>query len=376
MKTIAIIKKNTVNFDQIEKFAAPLLYIEHTDGERQRINDELDNYIWSMIEPYVEFISVSVDDLVTVACEQLVACFPEKSYDDFFYHTEGSYSFPKKYIEFIYAQPMWKEYTENQSSNMNNLGCLFSLKHHVIENSCIILANKYDLAAAHFTILESVTKKDIIKVIRRRFFFSAVLIKKNSMVKYYYQNPVYLMMKIYNKNESDPIQSMPCSLLKYNLLFYFNHDKNQYINQIATRINGLYQLHGDVLLLHELEDKIYANLTIHEAKRLNVLSYGRLYDRQLKNEEIHTIKTTDIDEKGKECEKETTPYWSKYIVIESRMKKWQQIKNLCINCNKTMLNPITCNKCYRVKYCSRSCIAEFASYHDDECINPKSLHKN
>lgn len=374
MKTIAVVQKNRCSFEKMEEYASKLLYTTHTDEERINIKTALNNYIWSEIEPFVKFIDIpDDDDFLTVVCENITKRFPEKKADEFFYHTEGSYSFPKKYIEFLHCQPLWKEYQNGKIENINNLGCLFSLKHHVIENDCIIFANKYDLSAPHFTVLDSVNKEDIIRVVRRRYFFSAILIKDDSLVKYYYQDPKYLITKIYNLTEKDNIQKMSFGHLKYNLVMYFQHDKSKYLNKIATRINGSYQLHGDVLLLHEMEENIFTNLSMHEVRRLNVLSYGRLYDRQLKDEEIHTMPTIEVDENGKEYEKKVTPIWSRYITLDRRMLKWKENKNKCINCYQEIKNVVHCEKCYRLKFCSTKCRKEFDSYHSDECINPKSI---
>lgn len=373
MKTVAVLEKNKCNFDRMEEYAAPLLYTLHSDEERIRIKNSINDYIWSVIEPYVKFIDVDEEEFLTVVCENVTKCFPEKKPDDFFYHTEGSYSFPKKYIEFIYCQPLWSGYTDGTIDNMNSLACLFSLKHNVIENNCIVFANKYDLSAPHFTTIDSICKEDIIRIVRRRFFFSAVLIQNDNMVKYYYQDPRYLISKIYGLTDQDNIQKLSFSHFKYNLVFYFQHDRSKYVNKIATRINGSYRLHGDVLILHEMEENIFANISVRETKRINVLSYGRLYDRQLKNEELHTLPTFETTEDGKEIEKKTTPLWSRYIVIDNRMINWQNIKNKCINCSNEMNQQITCDKCYRVKFCSEICRKEFDRYHLDECINPKSM---
>ena len=180
-------------------------------------------------------------------------------------------------------------------------------------------------------------------------------------------------MQVYGLTENDNIERLPLSHLKYNLLFFFQYDKSKYVNKIATRINGLYRMYGDVLMLHELEENIYANISLHEAKRLNVLSYGRLYDRQLKSDETHTTNKIEVDENGKEHEKKVIPYWSKYITIENRMIKWKENKNKCIYCNGEMIKPIMCDKCFRVKYCSKKCQRDFSDYHGDECINPAIL---
>ncbi|XWV24880.1 hypothetical protein QJ856_gp0903 [Tupanvirus deep ocean] len=374
MITVAVIEKNNCTFDKMEEYASCLLYAEHTDEERKKIKENINNYIWSVIGPYVKFVDVDEGDFLGTVCDHLTSCFPGRKMDEeFFYHTEGSYSFPKKYIEFMHCQPLWKEYKDSQLENMNTLACLMSLKHNVIENTCVVFSNRYDLSAPHFTVMESITKEDILRIVRRRFYFSAILIKDDQFVKYYYQNPSYLISKIYGLTEKDNIQKLSHSLLKYNLAFYFQHDKTKYVNKIATRINGLYRLHGDVLMLHEMEENVFANLSIHEAKRLNVLAYGRLYDRELKKEEIHTVDTVEVDDKGKQVDKKVTPLWSRYIVVNSRMLQWQEKKNKCINCYAEMKTPIVCDKCYRVKLCSVNCQKEFSSYHSDECINPKSF---
>lgn len=376
MKTIAVIEKNKCYFDQMEEFALPLLYREHTIEERKILKEKLNDYIWSVIKPYITFIEITKDqDLMTVICENLIKCFPEKNADEFYYHTEGSYSSPKRFVELLYVQPFRKKNDQNNDQNndsINNVGCLFSLKHTVIQNNCVILVNKYNLSAKYFTEIDNTTQRDILRIMRRRYFFTAILIKNNSFIKYYYQDPRYLIQQVFNLKESDPIQKLSFTHLKYNLVYYFQQNNNQYLNRIATRINGTYVVHGDVLILHELEDKIYGNLSMHEIKRLNVLSYGRLYDRQLKNDELYTLPETTVDQNGNEQIEKKIPLWSKYIVIEKRMIDWKKNKNKCINCEKQMTHPITCQYCFRIKYCSENCIKEFSSYHNEECLRIKS----
>ncbi len=111
-------------------------------------------------------------------CTSIAKPFTGKNLDEFYYHTESSYSFPKKHIEIIYGQPLWKEYNKGTMENINALACLFSLKHTVMENTCVITANRYDSNDTKKQILDSVTQEDILRVVRRRFYFSAILIKK------------------------------------------------------------------------------------------------------------------------------------------------------------------------------------------------------
>lgn len=364
--TIAVIEKNNCNFDRIEEFVLPLLYKEHEPSERKMLKEKLNAYIWSEMEKYVKFVDLKEEDFISTVCTELTKCFPDKVYDDFYYHTEGSYSFPKKYIEFIHCQPLWSSYQKNQ--NMNNIACLFSLKHNIIENNCVVFTNDFNLEKPHFTEISSITKEDIIRVIRRRYFFSAVLIRNDQFIKYYYQNPAYLVKEIYGLSENDNIKFLPMSLFRYNLLFYFQHDKTKNINKPATRMNGTYRLYGDVIMLHELEENIFGNLSIREAKQLNVLAYGRLYDRQLKPEEMHSATNYEIDENGAEKEKKIIPFWSRYVIGKKRMEKWNQTKNKCIYCCQEMTKPLVCSGCYRVKYCSETCQKDFSVYHADECL--------
>lgn len=390
MKTIVVIKNNSCNFDKMEDYALPLLYQPHTKSQRLILKQALNNYIWSVIEPYVSFVQVKKNDnFLPFVCNQLKDYFTDSNLDDFFYHTEGSYSFPKKFIEIMYCQPI-KSTTTN--SDINSLGCLFSLKHNLIYGHMIIIGNSYDLHAEKFVKIDSVLKKDILSVIRRRFFFTAILIKETEIIKYYYQNPAYLISKIYNLSESSCIEKLSINFLQYNLLFYFQNSNKTYLNKIATRINGLYQFHGDVLVLNELEENIFTNISLHEFKRLNILAYGRLYDRKLKEDENfdfplvpEIIDVPDTPNSTTNLQNLTNPQnpqvvqkkpmWSKYIIIQNRMTKLNNnnAKNQCMNCFNLIKNLVLCEKCCRMKYCSKECLKNNDSLHYDDCINPKSF---
>ena len=307
---------------------------------------------------------------MTEICTQLTVDFPDRQLDEFYYHTEASYSSPKKHLELLHCHPMWS----NAKKEMNHIGCYHSLKHTVISNTCVILANRYELSEQSNVVLDDVTKDDILRVIRRRYFFTATLISNDTLTKYYYQNPAHLISKIYGIKDNETIQTLPVNLLKYSMVFYFQHNKNLYVNKIATRICGLYQLHGDVLVINEQERDVYTNLSIHEVREIKCFILdGRLYDRQLRNDEIHEENHVEIDSGGNEVDKKKTPFWSKYIVITKRMAEWQQHKNDCLYCGKEIIKPIICDKCFRSKFCSQQCQKEFDSYHTDECINPKSM---
>jgi len=372
MPTIAIITKNKCNFDRMEEFAFPLLYREHNKNTRRALKEKLNDYIWSVMAPYISFVTITNnDDFFLEICHMAQNDFPDMPPEECMYHTEGSYSTPKRFMELIYSEPQWKSY-ENSITHpeiMNNIGCLFSLSHHVIENSCIIIANEYDLSQEKYVKMGSITKDDIIRVIRRRYFHTAILIKENSVVKYYYQKVEYLLSVIYGvqSTEESHINTVPCTHLKYNLVFYFNKCATQYVNQIATRINGNQRMYGDVLVLHEMDEGIYANLNIREIKRLNVLSYGSLDDRLLQESEVCKIPVASLDVDGQEQD-ESVPLWSRYIVIANRLAQWQLNKNICMNCQKHMEQEIVCQQCFRTKCCTTACHDQHMIHHTTDCI--------
>ena len=413
MVRIAVIQKNKCNLD-MEKYVVPLLYRYLDKDEKKFLRQQLDEFIWKEIEQYISFIDT--DDVLSTACSMMTECYSNRVPDNFYYHTEGSYSFPKKFLEILFCRPTWKEYERSLPENMNNIGCLFSLKHTVIENTCIIISNKYDVNAQQNVVIDSVTKEDILKVIRRRYFFSAILLEQNSSKKYYYQEPKYLISTVFKIAEHENIGHMPVSFLGYNLVFYFlpnlpketgknlltdrvivksesedrvivkseSEDKDDDvntsqtldlpINQIATRINGFHRIYGNVLVLHELDNNVYGNLSHREIKRINVLSFGRLYDRQLKDDELESVDSKEYIPKeylsDEDNNKKTVPYRCRYITIEKRMVKFREHGISCANCSRSDCRLFVCGKCYRVKFCSDSCQTVFVNnYHRDECFS-------
>ena len=357
MKTIAIISKNNCQFDQMEKYCVHLLYHELSAVDIGRLKHKLNTYIWSVIEPYVKFIEINATDFLTDLCQNLTACFPNRVADDFYYHTEASYSFPKRYVELVHCQPLWQEYLKDEVHNINNLGCLFSLSHHVIENTCAIIANKYDNTAPKHVALDTISKNDIVRVVRRRFFHTAILVTDGSLHKYYFQKTDHLLNQIYG-SDTDHFTN---TQFGYNLVYYYQKQKieqtEQYVNKIATRINAQKRLYGPVLILHEMDDKIYANISIHELKRLNVLSYGLVADRLARPDETFTFgETADTNTNQ-------TPLWSRYMIIDKRMAERKQPH--CINCKKTEPALFVCTSCYRVRFCSVQCQKEFPPH---DCI--------
>lgn len=373
MINIALIRKNNCSFEKIGDYASQLLYRSYNKKNDRHIKQSIDNYIWNIVEPYITFIEIDANHFLDESVSYLAQDFENRVIDkDFYIHCETSYSFPKKCIEIMYCDPTWKEYVKHQEFNMNKLSCLFSLDHHIIENNCIVYSNNYDVNSpdTKYVKLSSITKNDIIRMIRRRFYQSAIIARNNSYEKYYYQRHDYLIMSVFGLSNTDKIEKLSTSLIRYNLVFYFKYDKKLPVNESATRINGAFRLYGDVVVIHEISENIGANLSIAEIRKLDELSYGRLYDRELKNNEAIT-ESREVFEDGKIKSKEIIPFWSRYMLVESRIKTSK--KDKCIYCGEPSKPEFNCTKCYRVQYCCTQCVRDFKNYHDDECINPKSL---
>jgi hypothetical protein len=369
MIKIAVIKKNRCEFPQFDELVPPLLCLPNSDKNFEQLNQTIDDYIWSVLEPHVTFVSVDKDDMMTSICENLTNCFPQIPMDQFYYLTESSYSTPQIYLELIYAMPLWSTYTKNQIENMNNIGCLLSLKHNIVENNCVVIANTYDLKANKYVTLSDITRKDLVQVIRKRYFHSAILLKNNTMTKYLYQNPLSLVSKIFNLNpETDSIQTLSFTYLKYNLVYYFQpKQEDSYPNKCATRINGHNLIYGDVIVLNELDENIYGDLDPEEIRDLNLLSYGRMTDRDLKVEESFDTEsnTTEPTDTTKSNEKDSM-LWSKYLVVMSRLSA---LNNQCLCCNNKITKRVICPHCFRARYCSENClINDYKSIHFKECI--------
>lgn len=352
MIQIAIIRKNMCLFSNIEEYMRPLLYKIMSDSERKSIKKKIDDYIWSVMEPNIEFISVEQENIPEKMCTTIAESFketdPDVVYDNLMFHTEPSYTSAKAFLEVVYANYGTEIQTpEQEEPIINNIGCLFSLEHKVIKNTCVILANRYSETAEKYVELTDVTKRDILRVIRRRFVHSALIIEQYRTVKIYYQDPIMLISKYFDIDEDQQISRISVSLFGYNLTLYFNNEPDEYLNELATRFNGNYSIRGNVIIIHELEDKIYANINNKELERLNQISFCKIQDREIKRE------------------KDKLPLWSKYLIVNHFLRQGHK----CGHCNKDVgSDGITCNVCHRVRYCSLHCMRENQSVHPPECL--------
>lgn len=399
MIKIAIIKENKCSFDNIEEMAKPLLYKKLSDTNRRQLKDKLNEYLWSIIEPYVEFREVMAEDMMDTICESIHKSYPNDAAENLYFHTEQSFSSPSKYLELIYAQDdadfeNIKEGDKYVKPNMNNLGCIFSIQHKIVNRTCVIIANKYDLenSMKKYLKITSVEKKDILRVIRRRYFHSAVYVQENEMMtKYYYQDPSILTAVLFkltysntSNKDTEMIHHVEFNLFNYNLTFYFDNDGDEETNQIATRLYGLARIRGPVLILHILDDtvdqssnsitRINSSISIPEVERLNKISFGPLASRQPKENELirldNIAQKIDEEEAAKDpsIPKKTYPIWSRYLIVKSRLKDFVKEKNICINCHGSINEPVICNICYRNKCCSAKCLDNYMRGNMSDCV--------
>jgi len=321
---IAYLLPNTCYFSEIGQYLIRFLYVKISAENYHQARRALDDYLWGEISRYIYFHNIDVEDLeagLSSICQTLVSYYPGKDLQHFYFHTEISYSFPKGCLEIVHAERLFKA-----PQNMNHLGCLFSLKHTVVEDTCALLYYRYDLSAAKKIKPESISRADILRALRRRYYLTAVMVGKQELAKYYYREPDNLADGILGGR----IKKIKFDVHGYHLVCYYDTDSRDYINQVATRMNGQVLIRGDALFLHELADDIYANLSRRELKRLNVLSYQS--------------KITPPED-----------LWNRYLVVEYLMQQYHDIKNRCSICQQADVSQI-CQICYRAKICgSQTC---------------------
>ncbi len=369
MVIVAVIQQNECEFTEMAQYAEPLLYTKLGDSVRKEMKQELNNYLWDVMGKFVTLVDIPIEFLIEHILNYTTNKFPGKDVgSDFLHITDISYAMPKKYLEIIHSKPQWPDFPKLE--NVNSIASLFSIEHRYAEHTAVIIANSYDTSQPKSVKLTDITKKDLLAVIRRRFLHTAVMISENSLHKYYYQDLSVLLSSALDisLDEEGTVQKLYFENINYGLTMYWNpNNTTKKINKIATRINGCYRVNGDVLLTNEMGENIPANLSIREVKRLNVLSYGRLCDRQLSPFEIRKEEKITVNDQGKEEKKEVITPWNKYLVMDERMKKWKGIK--CIYCGIIAEKKLKCNLCYRAVYCSLECWKKYSAHHREECMN-------
>lgn len=356
--TVAVLTQTSELFENMAEYAAPLLYQILETNERRRLKIALNDYLWKTIEPHVSFHEVPLEQeaFLTSISQYLTTPFPEHEMSEFHYNIQASFTSPKTILEIAYAEPIWQQKDNPETlPNTNALGCLFTLDHAIIRNTCIIIANGYDINQPKGAFMKSITREDILRVIRGRYFHSAVIVGHDSMTKMYYQKSEHIVEAVFGRDVLSEVKRLDVGLFKYCLVFHYLPEPNgntKYVNEICTRIAATKRFYGQVLVLNELHKDVNINLSTHELRRLNVLAYGSLADRDLRFEEIDSDKCS-----------------TKYSIVEARMKCWNYAQQQCFCCGEIIISPVKCTKCYRLKFCSEKCRENTVSEHQSECLN-------
>jgi hypothetical protein len=347
MVRVAILKQCTLDFSNLGKHAAKLLYYPHEKAVRQAIKNDVNDFLWNIVEPHVEFFDAG-EDILETCPEKLFERFPGCDPQNFVFGVEQSYSYPKGYVEVFHARPDWQGY--EKKSNMNQLASLFSIKHILIEGDAIALSYRWDLhSETKCCVMVDTTKEDILRILRKRYFNPAILVTNDSLTKYYYQDPLHLTKIVFGlDDDSTEVQFSTLNMFHYDLVMVYMQSKLKELNQIATRIHGQHAIYGKVLLMHRVANTVNASLNEREARRLNALSYGSIASRQPSASEIP-------DAEG------LTRYWSGHLMIMNRISNLKP--NNCMNCGTHMIKKYTCPVCCRFKYCE-SCYDKCKFSHD------------
>jgi len=339
---IAKIEKNEFNLDELEGYLYPLLYTPWKDKGYYPLREKLHSYLSLVISPFVTIIDIDPADLLSIAVEFISNAYPNREEKEIFYQTQRSYASPKRLIELIFGKPTWGDFPE-ENTHINQIGCFCSLNHTYIENRCIILANKYEPLTTGKTMpvvqITDISLLDIVNIIKKRYYTSSVLITPSGIAKYYYQKVEYLTRVIY----SGSVERVDLTFCGYQLVFYYQ--ENGEINQMATRICGR-RLSGNVLAIHQVEEDIYANLSLQEIRKLDSLSY-RPPDIQIR---------------------EFDNPWAKYSYLEGELERRRRGGEKCAYCAEKLERGYLCPQCYRVKYCSPLCIKNSKETHQNVCL--------
>lgn len=310
MVKIAVLKPGKLNLEELESHLSPLLYSPNPNSK------DLDKYLIGIVADLVDI--VETNDVIETVCA--VSTYYVNPVETTF-TTENSYSNSSRFLELIRIGT-----TEN-SLEMNQLACLASLQHTLVNGPAFLMATSYHQSQPTAC---DITLRDVIMIIKRRYYQKAVLCSSINTV-YYYQRVEYLLPIIFGEISITTVPADP-----YNYMLEMHYEKSSEINIQATRISGMHTLYGRVLIINYLDKNILGSIGLRQFDRLNKACHGRLYDRS----------------EGTE--------WNKHLTIKNKAGK-----HLCINCDKN--SKIVCEGCFRVEYCGQQCQNEYREFHTD-CI--------
>jgi hypothetical protein len=354
---IALITPNKITFDRISEYVKPMIDVILDDEERSYLKSRLNEYIWDEIKEYVQFKSINPLELQDEIVDHVVKSFPyftnQYQFEQLLFETETTHCTPKKVYQFVHAINLIPDSVPMEPNSIGSYIHLFDSNE--INHNIVLMAFDYASSQSHVR-LASFGRDDIVRLIRRRCIRTAILIRQNDVKKIYYEYPYSMIKSIWNvKDEQAGIQKISTVMLKYNLSFYSQSLLNTdlYANEMATRLNAIKPIHGECIVVHELDENVYTNLSQHEFRRLNVLAYGSDADRLIKSEEILSQDVSDDPAKK-------PIIWNKFVITSERIKLWNDKKKVCFWCSKKMIldNIYKCEKCWRIRCCSAQCLLD------------------
>lgn len=153
-------------------------------------------------------------------------------------------------------------------------------------------------------------------------------------------------------------------LFRYNLQLCFqptDEEKGYKVNKLATCLAGGRRIDGPVLVLSKHMNSLYGDIEIDELKDLIKCSEGKMKDRVMTKEEMKEGERVDG----------MLLAVNKYSIIRDRLKKWSKKCNYCQK-DKDVKK---CTGCFRVYYCSKTCLRDDWRTHKKEChFKTKSLN--
>lgn len=251
---------------------------------------------------------------------------------------------PKKIVQMCYIEHLSKE----QYFDVNNLASTLYVetedvkekKPKFIFGTVLFVVYEYDFNEKTNMKHLDMSLNDICQMVRHKLYSTGIKLGLNSNIL----DKVYIT----DVNQTDEIrkeynQTHNSNIFGYNLVFFYKNynEDNNIINEIATRMAGNVKIYGACFIFHEVQEYKLGRLSRHEFKRLNILSYGRLYDRKM-NEKY-----------------EETKYINKYINLNKKMLEWNNNDKCykCFMCEKLFksYNGIKFGEFYRGLVCSNSC---------------------
>jgi hypothetical protein len=296
--TVAVIKNKEFPKIEHEHFLKQFLYEHIPKDVRKSIKDQWTQFIISKIDN-IEFKKVSTfPDMCGLITNE-----PSKVIE-----TEMSYPMSKNIYEIMYVMEPYDE-SDFETSGINYLASLCSIKHYPVKSTAVLL--KTDYAGKRCDI----NMTDILRIIRRRNYYNVIVSTGTVHKKYSIQDIKYFSKLIFGEVEvvTDVVDVAGIKLdIIYRDTYY-----NVAINDVATRFLGK-KISGPVIVKCK---SLKSNITCNQFLRFSVLSYKYKEPWHFGDSHIPAESPIlDIDE----------------YKISKFMQQWKQIKNICQTCGKTM----------------------------------------